>query len=146
MATKCAARVHYTGTAGDIEPRPRGESRSCAHSLFTLSVLALIIVLLRTVMHAFITRTLPVSGVTGIAPHALSTRMMPLMWEVVLISAADGNGSVTKIAACRRISFPYNLLFAIFYHASKTEDTHPVGSPPYPHHHRPPPPLPVKWQ
>lgn len=79
-------------------------------------------------MHAFITRTLPVSGVTGIALHALSTRMMmPVMWEVVLILPDDGNGSVTKIAACRRISFPCNLLFAIFYHASKTEDTHPVG-------------------
>lgn len=122
----------------------QGESRSCTHSLFTLSVLALITVLLRTVMHAFITPTPPVSGVTAIAPHALSTRMMPLMWEAVLISAADGNGSVTKIAACRRISFPYNLLFSIFYHAPKTEDTHPVGEPRKPRSHLPP--LPVKWQ
>lgn len=113
-----------------------------AHALVPYShfpVLALITVLLRTVMHAFITRTPPVSGVTGIAPHALSTRMMPPMWEVVLIWAADGSGSVTKIAACRRISFPYNLLFAIFYHTSKTEDTHPVGEP---HKPLPRPPLP----
>lgn len=109
------------------------------------TLLALITVLLRTVMHAFITRTPPVSGVTGIALHALSTKMMPPMWEVVLIWAADGNGSVTKIAACRRISFPYNLLFAIFYHAPKTEDTHPVGEPHKPLPRRRPP-RPVKWQ
>lgn len=53
-----------------------------------LVLVVLMIVLFYTVMHAQFYLNLPSSGVTGVALHLLSTWMMPVMWEALLILLA----------------------------------------------------------
>lgn len=90
-------------------------------------------------MHTIITLLLPANGVTGIALHSLSMRIMPaMMWDVVLIALA----CVVMATAVQ-----YKLLLAEGFHSliisclpsfitRQTEDACVLGEP-----HKPS----VKW-
>lgn len=90
-------------------------------------------------MHAIITLPLPANGVTGIALHLLSMRIMPvMMWDVVLVALA---------CVVMATAMQYKLLLAEGFHSliisclpsfitCQTEDACALGEP-----HKPS----VKW-